>query len=85
MSDETAVIRASLDRFDERYGELRLVRPRAEAVLCESMGQLGQLMPLVATKREGALAVIDGFKVTSALTGVGVNAERLRPEAGVGE
>lgn len=62
MSGDAQVIQATLDRFDERYGELRLVRPRAEAALCESMGQLGQLVPLVATERKGALAVVDGFK-----------------------
>lgn len=62
MPGQAQVIQATLDCFDERYGELRLVRPRAEAVLRESMGQLGQLVPLVATEREGALAVIDGFK-----------------------
>lgn len=62
MPGQAQVIQATLDRFDERYGELRLVRPRAEAVLRESMGQLGQLVPLVATEREGTLVVIDGFK-----------------------
>jgi ParB/RepB/Spo0J family partition protein len=45
----------------EHYGRLRLVDPRAEAAMLQSMRRHGQLTPVVCAKRDG-YALLDGFK-----------------------
>ena len=51
-----------LERYDERYGYLRLPRPRQEEALGASMRRYGQLTPIVAAERGESFAVVDGFK-----------------------
>lgn len=64
--DHHEQIEVPIDRLDWRYGELRLPRLRQERALEASMRRHGQLTPIVACEREGSLALVDGFKRTSA-------------------
>ena len=72
---ELETMSVSLDRLDERYGQLRIARPRQEEAVADSMSRLGQLMPLVASARGETLAVVDGFKRVHAAGKLGM--ERL--------
>lgn len=51
-----------LEHLDERYAALRLVRPRQEQAITDSMARLGQIAPLVGCRRGEHLAIVDGFK-----------------------
>ena len=62
MTASDAIESVELDVLDERYGALRLVRPRQEQAVTESMSRLGQLVPLVTCRRDERLAIVDGFK-----------------------
>jgi ParB/RepB/Spo0J family partition protein len=75
--DDTT-IEVELARLDERYGKLRIVQPRREHAVTESIRRLGQLMPIVAAARESVLAVIDGFKRLHAARAIGLMALRVR-------
>jgi ParB/RepB/Spo0J family partition protein len=81
MSEFETALSVSLDRLDERYGELRIARPRQQDAVTESMRRFGQLTPLVASARGEALAVIDGFKRLHAADKLGLErlAVRLLP------
>jgi ParB-like chromosome segregation protein Spo0J len=61
-----------LDRYDERYGYLRLPRPRQEEALGSSMRRYGQLTPIVAAERGECFAVVDGFKRLHAARKIGL-------------
>lgn len=74
--DREEQIEVSLDRLDWRYGELRLPRPRQERAIAASLQRHGQLTPVVACEREGALALVDGFKRAGAARQLGL--ETLR-------
>lgn len=63
----------SVDRLDERYSGFRIPRPRQEDAVGESMRRFGQLTPVVATERGGALAVVDGFKRVHAARKIGID------------
>jgi ParB/RepB/Spo0J family partition protein len=64
--------------LDERYGRLRIVQPTAERSIRESLGRLGQLMPIVVCERGAALAVVDGFKRLAAARTLGFETLRGR-------
>lgn len=76
--NETTTIEVELARFDERYGKLRIVQPRHERAIAESLRRLGQLMPIVAAERGAMLAVVDGFKRLHAARAIGLLALRVR-------
>ena len=48
----------ALDAFDVRYGRLRIVQPRQERAVCESMRRLGQITPAVACRRSPATSPV---------------------------
>ena len=56
-----------VSEMGDKYGSFRIVNPRADEVMLQSMQRYGQLTPVVCTKGEG-YELIDGFK-------------RLRPAA----
>ncbi len=62
MGEIADIQRVTLDRLDERYGELRIARPRQEDAVRESLRRFGQLTPLVVSARADSLAIVDGFK-----------------------
>lgn len=76
--NETTTIEAELARLDERYGKLRIVQPRQERAVADSLRRLGQLMPIVAAERGAMLAVVDGFKRLHAARAIGLLALRVR-------
>jgi ParB/RepB/Spo0J family partition protein len=76
--NDTTTIETELARLDERYGRLRIVQPRQERSIAESLRRLGQLMPIVAAERGEVLAVIDGFKRLHAARAIGLLALRVR-------
>ena len=69
-----------LDQFDERYGYLRLPRPRQEEALGSSMRRYGQLTPIVAAERGDCFAVVDGFKRLHAARKIGLDHVTFRRE-----
>jgi len=50
-----------VSEMGEKYGSLRIVNPRADDAMLQSMQRYGQLTPVVCAKREG-YELIDGFK-----------------------
>lgn len=76
--NDTTTIEVELACLDERYGRLRIVQPRQEHAVAESLRRLGQLMPIVAAPRQTVLAVIDGFKRLRAARAIGLLALRVR-------
>ena len=50
-----------VSEMGEKYGSLRIVNPRADEAMLQSMKRYGQLTPVVCAKREG-YELIDGFK-----------------------
>ena len=73
MTEAEVTASVSVDRLDERYGYLRIPRPRQEAAIGESMRRFGQLTPVVATEREETLAMVDGFKRLHAARKLGLD------------
>lgn len=52
-----------LSEIGERYLRLRLIRPKAEASMVDSIKKYGQLVPVVVSRPEGErYELIDGFK-----------------------
>lgn len=52
-----------LSEIGERYLHLRLIRPKAEASMVDSIKKYGQLVPVVVSRPEGeGYELIDGFK-----------------------
>jgi ParB/RepB/Spo0J family partition protein len=67
-----AVEQVQLDKLDECYAELRLPRPEAVTALRRSVAREGLLHPLLANRRrDGSLALLDGFKRLRALRELG--------------
>jgi len=62
MGEFADIQSVTLDRLDERYGDLRIARPRQEDAVRESLRRFGQLTPLVVSPREDRLTIVDGFK-----------------------
>jgi len=67
-----------LERLDERYGRLRIPRPRQERAVAESMRRFGQLTPLVVCPRDEVLAIVDGFKRVHAAQDLGLASLEVR-------
>ena len=64
--------------IDTRYARLRLVSPPAERSLRDSLERLGQLHPVVACRRDGALCLLDGFKRLRVAEEIKLEAVRVR-------
>lgn len=52
----------SLELFDERLQRYRLVQPRQERTLAQSLERYGQVSPVVICMQEQSLVMVDGFK-----------------------
>lgn len=52
----------SLDLLDERLQRYRLVQPRLERTLAQSLERYGQISPVVICVREQSYVLVDGFK-----------------------
>ena len=61
-----------ISSLDERYGRLRIVHPAAEQAVRESLRRLGQLVPIVVCERDGAFAIVYGFKRAAAARELGL-------------
>jgi ParB-like chromosome segregation protein Spo0J len=59
-SDEVRPV--ALELFDERLQRYRLVQPRQERTLAQSMQRYGQVSPVVICIQEQSLVLVDGFK-----------------------
>lgn len=59
-----------VSKIGERYGALRIVNPRADEAMLQSMQRYGQLSPVVCAGREG-YELIDGFKRLRACRRIG--------------
>lgn len=69
----------------ESYGRLRLVNPRADANMVESMRRFGQLMPVVVSRTgSGHYEMVDGFKRLRACRHLGLEFIRARVLRGHG-
>lgn len=70
----------ALDALDGRYGRLRIVQPRQERAVCESMRRLGQITPAVACRRSPATSpvLLDGFKRLASARTLGMTRLRVR-------
>jgi ParB/RepB/Spo0J family partition protein len=70
---ETAYLNITLEEVHETYGRLRLVNPRADANMMESMRRFGQLTPATVSRTgENRYEMVDGFKRLRACRHLGV-------------
>jgi ParB/RepB/Spo0J family partition protein len=70
---ETAYLNITPEEVDETYGRLRLVNPRADANMVESMRRFGQLTPATVSRAgENRYEMVDGFKRLRACRHLGV-------------
>lgn len=68
-----------LSEIGERYLRLRLIRPKAEAAMADSLKKYGQLVPVVVSRPEGErYELIDGFKRLRACRKLGLKNLRAR-------
>jgi len=52
----------AISEIGQRYGALRIVTPRADAVMVKSVQKYGQISPVVCVKGNHGYELIDGFK-----------------------
>jgi ParB/RepB/Spo0J family partition protein len=64
-------------QMGETYGSLRIVNPRADEAMLQSIKRYGQLTPVVCAKREG-YELIDGFKRLRACRRIGKETLKAR-------
>lgn len=83
MEENTRVVddflEIPLSEIGERYLRLRLIRPKAEAAMADSLKKYGQLVPVVVSRPEGErYELIDGFKRLRACRKLGLKNLRAR-------
>lgn len=78
MTESEDLGSVSIECLDERYRGFRIPRPRQEEAVGESMRRFGQLIPVVAVERSGALAMVDGFKRLQAARKIGLSSLDVR-------
>lgn len=59
---DDSVRQLALETLDERLQRYRLVQPKLERQLTQSLKDYGQVSPVVVCQLEGALVLVDGFK-----------------------
>ncbi len=52
----------ALDSLDERLGRYRLVQPKLERQMTQSLRDYGQVSPIIVCPLEGQTVLVDGFK-----------------------
>ena len=63
MTEPAEEIKIPVDQFGERYGDLRLVNPKADKAMVRSLEKYGQLTPVVVSRfGQGKFEILDGFK-----------------------
>jgi ParB/RepB/Spo0J family partition protein len=70
MNDDQSIQEIALADIGQRYGEFRIVNPRAEAAMLRSMQTYGQVSPVICVKEAGGYELIDGFKRLRACQGL---------------
>ncbi|MCP4677851.1 MAG: ParB N-terminal domain-containing protein [Deltaproteobacteria bacterium] len=78
MTEAEVTASVSVDQLDERYGYLRIPKPRQENAVGESMRRFGQLTPVVAAGRDDGSAVVDGFKRLHGARKIGIDRLEVR-------
>ena len=75
---ETAYLNITPEEIDETYGRLRLINPRADANMVESMRRFGQLTPMMVSRTgKSRYEMVDGFKRLRACRHLGVESIRV--------
>jgi ParB-like chromosome segregation protein Spo0J len=69
------VVEMALSEIGESYGSLRLIDPKSEARMVDSLRQFGQVFPVVVTE---GYELIDGFKRVRALRQLGEERVKAR-------
>jgi ParB/RepB/Spo0J family partition protein len=67
----------AVSKMGERYGALRIVNPRADEAMVQSMKKYGQLSPVVCA-RVGGYELLDGFKRLRACHRIGKETLKAR-------
>jgi ParB/RepB/Spo0J family partition protein len=62
MKAELCMEEIAVSEIGERYGAFRIVSPRADAAMVQSIRKYGQISPVVCVKGQGGYELIDGFK-----------------------
>ena len=62
MKEPFCMEEIAVSAIGERYGAFRIVSPRADAAMIQSIRKYGQISPVVCVQGEGGLELIDGFK-----------------------
>jgi len=75
---EEAVVEIALSQIGQSYGRLRLVHPRADAGMVDSLRQFGQIFPVVVVALGERYELVDGFKRLRALKQLGCECVRAR-------
>ena len=76
MQENLLIEELAISEIGERYGAFRIVTPRADTAMVKSIGNYGQISPVVCVKGEGVYELIDGFKRLRACRGL--NKEKVR-------
>lgn len=62
MKEELCIEEIAVSEIGERYGAFRIVSPRTDAAMVQSIRKYGQISPVVCVKGQGGYELIDGFK-----------------------
>jgi ParB/RepB/Spo0J family partition protein len=68
----------AVSKIGERYGALRIVNPRADDAMVQSMKKYGQLAPVVCARIGGGYELLDGFKRLRACHRIGKETLKAR-------
>ena len=80
MTDDP-LLTTPIAALDQRYADLRIAQPRAEAAMTASIGRFGQISPVVAARDAGddaPLVLVDGFKRLAAAKSLGLETLSVR-------
>ena len=62
MKEPFCIEEIAVSEIGGKYGVYRIVSPRADAAMVQSMRKYGQIAPVVCVKGPGGFELIDGFK-----------------------
>jgi ParB/RepB/Spo0J family partition protein len=77
-SAEEPFVEIALSQIGQSYGRLRLVHPKADAGMVDSLRQFGQIFPVVVVVLGERYELVDGFKRLRALKHLGYERVKAR-------
>ncbi len=75
---ESGISELAISEIGQVYGQLRMVKPQAEAAMEKSIRQFGQMQPIVCALQNEQYELIDGFKRYRAIQKLGQSRLKVR-------